>query len=234
MHFTTTVAAADYFSLVLASGSLMTHPWTGWRFVGVAGTVTWATVTGLFVQFLRGISDSRRRDLHGAGPVDAVIVLGAGLVRRRPGAILARRIDRAVELVPPSVPLVMSGGKGDDEEVTEAHAMAAYAREKYGPQLRARGVDVVEEVNATNTRENLRFSVQNLRAQGHEARTVAVVTSDFHVKRTKMTTNMVEQLLIDEEPGLNFVVCGAQTPKSTRPSAYLREFVAYALWSLRG
>ncbi|GAA3522184.1 YdcF family protein [Dietzia aurantiaca] len=64
---------------------------------------------------------------------DVVVVLGAGLSGDEPTPLLAGRVDRGIELFEHSREqgldpvLVMSGGKGADEVLAEAEAMARYA-----------------------------------------------------------------------------------------------------------
>ncbi|WP_459610972.1 YdcF family protein [Corynebacterium urogenitale] len=247
-----------------------------------------------------------------ASRLDAVIVLGAGLIGKRPGPLLAARVDRAVVAAPAGrevrrMPLVMTGGQGPDELVTEAFAMAAYACERHERTLSEKNLELLREDRATNTRENLRFSVQRIReglsehvvAEETSLMRVGVVTSDFHVPRTEMTARTVAELLSQEHGGdrqstgaprmkrsvaghgadlgtagydgnqgtaghgadqgraghdgseqlvqqgtgnqcvqsggerVEFIVIGARTPRAARAAAYIREFVALALWKVR-
>ena len=59
---------------------------------------------------------------------DALIVLGCGVKGDEPGTNLTERLDRAVEYHKknPDAIIVVSGGKGDDENVSEAYAMEQY------------------------------------------------------------------------------------------------------------
>jgi len=93
---------------------------------------------------------------------------------------------------------------------------------------------VLVEDRATNTRESLRHSLEILREHGLATREVAVVTSDFHVQRTEMTTDVVAGLDRENGGNVRFSVFGAYTPPVARPAAYVRELVAYVLWTLRG
>src|SRR5690606_38662814 len=93
-------------------------------------------------------------------PFDWVVVLGAGL--RADGTVtplLAKRVDKGLKVQARQlrkgrrVPIVMSGGKGDDERRSEAEAMRDYALSQGAdPQL------VLIETESTNTEENLRNS----------------------------------------------------------------------------
>ena len=91
---------------------------------------------------------------------DYLIVLGSGLVNGKVPKLLASRIEKALAFANKQMEktgqlpvLVMSGGKGDDEPLSEAAAMAAYATDKgYNPDL------LLTEERSRNTLENMRFS----------------------------------------------------------------------------
>ncbi|MER5862913.1 YdcF family protein [Kitasatospora sp. NPDC002040] len=150
--------------------------------------------------------------------VDFVVVLGAGLIDGiRVPPLLASRLDRGFDLCaaqdargrPPV--LVVSGGKGSDEQVPEAVAMADY--------LTARGLaaDRIRlEDRSRNTAENMEFSAAVMSAEREHYHCV-VVTNDFHVLRTA---------LITRRAGVPGQVTGSPTPGYYWPSAVLREFVA--------
>lgn len=114
----------------------------------------------------------------GSGQPDAVIVLGAGVNGTKPSLVLESRIDAAAAYLKahPDVPAVLSGGQGDGESVTEAQCMY--------DALKKRGISadrLILEENSTTTTENLRNSKKLL--ADRNVRTVAVVTSDFHLFR---------------------------------------------------
>ncbi|WP_433266888.1 YdcF family protein [Actinosynnema sp. CS-041913] len=148
---------------------------------------------------------------------DAVIVLGAGLNGSRVPPLLAGRLDRAVtvfrrEVAAGHSPLVVvSGGQGADEDVSEAVAMRRYLIGRDVPPAA-----IVVEDRATSTEENLRYSRALLDARGHSGRTVAV-TNNFHVFRTAVLARRMRMRL---------EVIGSRTAWYFLPSAFLREFVA--------
>ncbi|MGW1738660.1 YdcF family protein [Nocardia sp. NPDC001965] len=151
---------------------------------------------------------------------DAVVVLGCGLNRNHVTPLLAARLDRALrvyraEIAAGRAPVVVtSGGKGSDEALSEADAMANY--------LVAAGLAetaIVRERCSRNTEENLRNTVDLLRSRGldlSEAR-ITVVTSNFHVLRAAALTRRL---------GVDAQVIGARTARYFIPAAFLREFVA--------
>ncbi|WP_103354215.1 YdcF family protein [Amycolatopsis sp. CA-128772] len=150
---------------------------------------------------------------------DAIIVLGCGLAGERVPPLLAGRLDRAIRLAgreaaPPL--LVVSGGRGPGETVSEAEAMDAYLRDRGVPPDRIRRED-----QAATTEENLRFSAALLPA---DARRVVAVTSNYHVFRTAVECRRL---------GLPFHATGSPTARYFLPSALLREFAALILYYRR-
>ncbi|MEU4254023.1 YdcF family protein [Amycolatopsis sp. NPDC026612] len=146
---------------------------------------------------------------------DAIIVLGCGLDGERVPPLLAGRLERAIRLhgreaTPPL--LVVSGGRGPGETVTEAEAMHAYLLDRGVPADRIRRED-----QARTTEENLSFSAALLPA---DARRVVAVTSNYHVFRTAIECRRLS---------LPFQATGSPTARYFLPSALLREFAALIL-----
>ena len=118
-------------------------------------------------------------------PADYVIVLGARVRGTKISNSLKQRLDRAIEYSEeyPNTVLVLSGGKGPGEEISEAACMYDY--------LTAHGVEpgrLILEDQASNTAENFALSKPLLYEAGvdpAEGR-VAVVTNDFHIARAEL------------------------------------------------
>lgn len=151
---------------------------------------------------------------------DAIVVLGCGLDRNRVTPLLAARLNRALQIYRAETArgraplIVLSGGKGSDEAVSEADAMAAH--------LLAAGVagaSLVRERHSRNTEENLRNSLAILRHHGlaRPGTRITVVTSNFHALRAAALTRRL---------GIDAHVAGARTARYFVPAAFLREFVA--------
>jgi len=133
---------------------------------------------------------------------DCLIILGAGLRNGAPSLILRRRLNAAVEYLKErgDVPVIVSGGLGRGETITEAEAMSRY--------LSSRGVDaslIWKEEASTSTRENLTFSLALMEEKGLDAENtkVAVVTNEFHLYRAKHIAGKV---------GLDATGIAAETP----------------------
>ena len=118
-------------------------------------------------------------------PADAVIVLGAGVNGTEPSLSLRTRLDAALDYLErwPEIPVILTGGQGYGEEITEAACMYAYLTEH--------GVDpqrLILEEHAGNTSENFFLSWEKLEQVGVDPAqaTVAVVTNDFHIARARL------------------------------------------------
>lgn len=152
---------------------------------------------------------------------DFVVVLGSGLLDGgRVPPLLASRLDRghavyrALAARGSDPVLLVSGGKGGDEQVSEADAMAGYLAARGFPADR-----IYREDRSANTEENLANSkaiIDRLRPGA----TCVIVTSNYHVFRTAMIARRI---------GIRGQVTGARTAGYYWPSATLREFGAVFL-----
>lgn len=111
---------------------------------------------------------------------DAVIVLGAGIRGDRVTVPLAYRLNAAIDYHKknPDATIVVTGGQGYQETITEAEAM-----EKY---LLRKGIDprkIIKEEKATSTNENMRFTKEILDEYFEGDYSVVVVTNNFHIYR---------------------------------------------------
>ena len=156
---------------------------------------------------------------------DFVVALGSGLKDGgRVTPLLASRLERARAVYDTLVPdgaagaadpvLIVSGGKGSDERVSEAEAMAGYLVERGFPADR-----VVREDRSRSTEENVRFS-KAIMDRSRPASRCVIVTSSYHAFRAAIIARRV---------GVNGQVTGAPTAAYYWPSAVLREFAAVFL-----
>lgn len=113
---------------------------------------------------------------------DAVIVLGAGIRKQEVTKDLSRRLDAAIRYYEnnPSAVIVVSGGQGHGEDITEALAMERYLVEKGIPKEK-----IIKEERSTSTVENFRYCKEILDGYFEGDYRVAFVTSDFHIFRAK-------------------------------------------------
>ena len=154
---------------------------------------------------------------NSALPVDAVIVLGAGVNGETPSLILWSRITAAAAYLEghPDVPVVLSGGQGPGEAISEAACMRR--------ELTARGVEedrLLLEDRSTSTAENFAFSKELLEAHGIDTDTavIAVVTSDFHCFRAHLIARRAGLTVLDIPAEVDWLLLNA--------NYYIREFFA--------
>ena len=182
---------------------------------------------GLGIVCLAGIEAAvvfRGEADNSAIPVDAVIVLGAGVNGETPSAALWSRIRAAEDYleIHPDVPVVLSGGQGAGEAISEAEAM----RRALWKEERAENARLLLEERSTNTAENFRFSKALLEERGLDTgtATIAVVTNDFHCFRAHM---------IARRQGLKTIDVPAELPWWwLTANYYLREAFAVVKTSL--
>lgn len=109
---------------------------------------------------------------------EAVIVLGCQVRGEEPSLMLQRRLEAALEVLEkhPDALVVVSGGQGSGEDISEAEAMKRF--------LEARGIlpeRIILEDRSVSTRENVRFSAELLKARGISRAVIA--TNEFHQYR---------------------------------------------------
>ena len=126
--------------------------------------------------------------LHAAGGSDGqfqyLIVLGTTVNGAEPSPQLSDRIYAAYVYADshPDVYLVVSGGKGTEENLSEAECMYK--------ELTALGIDqdrILLEDQATSTLENLEYSMALIEMHaGTRPETVGLLSSEYHLLRANM------------------------------------------------
>lgn len=107
---------------------------------------------------------------------DYLIVLGAQINGTRVSKALRYRLDEAYKYAMENkdTKVIVSGGQGTREDISEAEAMSDYLEEKGLEKER-----IIIEDKSTNTNENIKYSKQLMR----DADYVVVVTNRFHLYR---------------------------------------------------
>ena len=113
----------------------------------------------------------------GNAPCDYVIVLGAQVRGTQVSRALKQRLDRAAEYLEehPDTVVIVSGGQGSGEDITEAEAMEEY--------LIGAGIAperIWKEEASVNTVQNIRFSRALIE---EETPVIGIVSNDYHVFR---------------------------------------------------
>lgn len=115
--------------------------------------------------------------------VDYMIVLGAGLRGEDVSPTLKARLDQAIAYykLHPKTMIIVSGGQGPDEVISEAEAMRRYLEEMGIP-----GESIIKEDHSTTTLENIAFSKEILRKREEAVESILIVTHDYHLLRAQM------------------------------------------------
>lgn len=141
---------------------------------------------------------------------DFCVVLGAQWKSGGPSYVLQKRLDKALGYLRanPDTVVIVSGGQGANEPMSEAQGMKGY--------LMAAGIEeerIIVEDASTNTEENLRFSSAFL---DRERDRVVLVSNNFHMFRA---------LKIAEKQGYARVEgLAAESYPTMLPNNLLREF----------
>lgn len=143
---------------------------------------------------------------------DVIIVLGSGLINDQVPPLLAQRIRKGVHYyhkLKHKPIMIFSGGKGDDESISEAQAMSDYAL-----TLDVNPSHILLEDQSLNTYQNLLYSKKLFNKKDH----VLIVTSNFHVFRA---------LLLSRKLKIKAKGRGSRTKFYYWMNAFIREFVAF-------
>lgn len=140
---------------------------------------------------------------------DYVVVLGAGLNGDEPSEMLEKRLEKSVEYMHRNgnAIAIVSGGKGRNEDISEAEAMRNYLLMRGIPEER-----IYMEENAKSTYENFEYA-RLLTDDGQ----VVFITNEFHILRSS---------LMAELNGVNATHISASTPIKLLPVSCIREFFA--------
>ena len=184
------------------------------KFIGVivaAGFIIFLNIAGLIVS---GFFEKGEENL------DYVIVLGAQMKENGPSSTLKARLDRAIDYLEenPNTKVIVSGGQGSDEIISEAEGMKNYLVQNGIAEER-----ILMEDNSVNTNQNLKFSSEYINI---EEDTVGIVTSNFHIYRS---------VRLAKKQGYENV-CGiaAKSHKFLLPANMLREFVCIVYYGVTG
>lgn len=177
----------------------------------VAGTV----VIGLSFIIIEALilSDFGSDEGQSASP-DYIVVLGSGLKGAELSATLKYRLDTSLKVAQnrQDIPILVSGGQGSDEEISEAAAMSRY--------LISKGISperIQLENQSTSTEENLRFSKEIMKEKGIEKPSIILVTSDYHLFRAKLLARQLD---------ITAYGVASPSPDYLKPVSMIREYLA--------
>jgi len=149
---------------------------------------------------------------------DFLIILGCGLnIDGSPTPLLKGRIDRALDFyynqlkqTGKELLFIPSGGKGDDEVISESQSMKNY--------LMQRGIkenQIIMEDRSKNTFENMKYSKEKIEAVNPSGK-IAFSTTNYHVFRSGLYARRVK---------MRAVGMGSSTKWYFWPNAAVRELI---------
>lgn len=145
---------------------------------------------------------------------DVILVLGAGIFTDQVTPMLAKRLNKAIALhhLNPNARLIVSGGQGPDEPISEALAMYRYlVQRNINPSM------IVLEDQSTSTLENLKYTKVLIQQLYKYEPSILCVTSQFHIMRA---------LRFGQKLNLNLKGVGSHTPYHFFEIALIRDFLA--------
>ena len=150
------------------------------------------------------------------GTEDALLVLGCAVHGDSPSLVLVYRLRAALAYHEknPDAAIIVCGGQGPQEDVSEASAMKKWLVSHGVPESQ-----ILMEDKSTSTEENFRFAADILKAHGGDpARPVAYVTNGFHCYRAGKYAA--------REGFAQARAVPAGLPLTQIPASYLREALA--------
>lgn len=173
--------------------------------------LTTILLVGVTLVSVTGVCILRAGATQPENTCEYIVVLGAQVRNSGPSMSLKERIDGAYDYLTahPDTIAIVTGGKGDDEPISEARCMFE--------ELTARGIAperVWMEERATSTWENLKFSMDIIQERtGVRPASIGVVSSEYHLFRVCLQAR---------ERGLQIHGIPAKT---TNPVRWLHYFV---------
>lgn len=145
---------------------------------------------------------------------DVILILGAGIFTEEVTPMLKARLDCALQLYQsnPSANIIVSGGQGPDEPISEALAMQRYLIAHHVPQQ-----NIIMEDRSTSTYENIKYTKSLLFNRISRNAKMICVTSQFHILRA---------LKFGQKFKLKYKGIGSHTPYHFFEVALIRDFLA--------
>lgn len=130
---------------------------------------------------------------RGSRNLDYVVVLGAQVKGEAPSKALGKRLQKVLEYAQANsdTVLILSGGQGSGEDISEAECMRRYLTERGIPEER-----LILEETSTSTKENLKFSDA---LTGCAKKRTGILSNNFHVYRA---VKLAEKLGYEHAEGI--------------------------------
>ncbi|MFT8316149.1 MAG: YdcF family protein [Clostridium sp.] len=146
---------------------------------------------------------------------DYIMILGAGIRGRNMLLIQLQRTEKALEFIKrnPNVKVIVSGGQGKGEDISEAESMKEYLI-----QHGVNSENILKEEKSENTMENMKYTAEILnKVDSRPNPKIAIVTSNYHVFRAKF---------LARRAGLNVEGIAAPVNNILLPNFSIRECFA--------
>ena len=182
-------------------------------FMGIMTAVCAVLAVTISVFMIRAANDPPKNENT------TLIVLGCKVRNGAPSLMLKRRLKAAYGYLSEheSVKVVVSGGQGSDEAISEAECMKEWlVGEGIAPER------IYMEDRSVNTEENLRFSKQIIEDNGLPEK-VTLVTDSFHQLRAEM---------LAEQQGIETYNISGKTSWYLMPTYWVREWFGVAYYKL--
>jgi len=154
---------------------------------------------------------------------DCAIVLGSGIRGKTVLPTMRNRLDACLEYHQKNrqAIIIVSGGQGPNEAISEAEAMKRYLVSKGIPASQ-----VVKEDRSHNTKQNFSYSKEILDQRfGDSHYTVVCITSHYHIFRA-------EKIALKQN--INVHTYSANVDWHLLPFAYIREFLSILKYWILG
>jgi uncharacterized SAM-binding protein YcdF (DUF218 family) len=152
-------------------------------------TATAITILSFFIVFYFAWMSKKVMDdwqnSHGK-PSDCAIVLGAAVWDGKPSTAMRERLDIALQVYRDNLVnhIILSGGLGMGDQLSEAQVMKVYLLENGVPETA-----ILMEENSHSTMENLHNSRDIMQEHGYS--NAIVVTHGFHALRSRLMAESI-------------------------------------------
>jgi len=149
--------------------------------------------------------------------VPYLIILGAKVKGDQMSKALYERAKTGLAYLQdnPQTKVIVTGGQGSDEKISEAEAARRFYVEN--------GIDekrILIENRSVTTYENITFAKKL-----YDVKEAVIVSNDFHVFRA---------IKLSEGLGIKSYPLAAETPKVVKAKLYAREYLAILKWRITG
>jgi len=172
--------------------------------------IFWSLLISFIIIESLVIYNGNRKDTDKA---DYIVILGAMVRGETPSMILNERLEAGLNYIKkhPDIKVILSGGKGPGEDISEAEAMERY--------LVSHGIEevrLIKEDKSTSTMENLKFTKNIINKLDNKKEiNLLIVTSDSHMFRAKF---------LAKRNGFKPLGMPSNTVLSIKPTYYIYEY----------